>query len=221
MLRNLKDLRGYAIRATDGVIGEVDDFYFDDDDWGIRYLVVDTGGWLSGRKVLISPIALGSPDWMIQELPVSLTKRQVEHGPGIDTKKPVSRQQEAQYLGYYGYPYYWGGAGLWGMGAYPGSLPAEGRIEEDVKLHATRATPVREDCHLRSGKAVIGYHVKATDGDIGHLDDLLVDDDTWAIRYLIADTSNWWGGHHVLVAPKCLELARVIGLMNCNYSGSV
>jgi len=205
MLRSVKDLRGYAIRATDGVIGTVDDFYFDDEDWAIRYLVVDTGTWLSGRKVLISPIALGSPDWMTQVLPVSLTKRQVEHAPDIDTRKPVSRQHEAEYFGYYGYPYYWGGAGLWGMGAYPGSLSAEGRIEEDVKLHGTRATPVRDDCHLRSGRAVIGYHVKATDGDIGHLDDLLVDDDTWAIRYLIVDTSNWWGGHHVLVAPKWIE----------------
>jgi len=100
-LRNFKDLRGYAIRATDGVIVEVDDFYFDDEDWGIRYVVV-TGSWLSGRKVLILPIALGSPDWMIQELPLSLTKRQMEYAPDIDTKKPVSRQQEAEYLGYYG-----------------------------------------------------------------------------------------------------------------------
>lgn len=205
MLRNLKALRGYAIRATDGVIGEVDDFYFDDEDWGIRYLVVDTGTWLSGRKVLISPIALGSPDWMIQELPVSLTKRQVEHSPDIDTKKPVSRQQEAQYFGYYGYPYYWGGAGLWGMGAYPGSLTAEGRIEEDLKIHGSGASPLRDDCHLRSGNSVLGHHIEATDGDIGHLEDLIVDDYTWAIRYLVVDTSNWWGGHHVLVAPQWIE----------------
>ena len=202
MLRNVNDLRGYAIRATDGVIGTVDDFYFDDEDWGIRYLVVDTGNWLSGRKVLISPIALGSPDWMTQELPVSLTKRQVEHSPDIDTKKPVSRQHEAEYFGYYGYPYYWGGAGLWGMGAYPGSLTTESRIEEKLKAEGAHATRTPDDCHLRSSNAVIGHHIEATDGDIGHLQDLLVDDYTWAIRYLIVDTSNWWGGHHVLVAPQ-------------------
>ena len=95
MMRNVNDLRGYAIRATDGVIGTVVDFYFDDQDWGIRYLVVDTGNWLSGRKVLISPLALGLPDWMIRELPVSLTKSQVKRSPDIDTKKPVSRQHEA------------------------------------------------------------------------------------------------------------------------------
>jgi uncharacterized protein YrrD len=205
MLRNVKDLRGYAIRATDGVIGRVDDFYFDDEGWAIRYLVVDTGSWLSGRKVLISPIAIGSPDWTARSLPVSLTKVQVEHSPDIDTRKPVSRQHEAEYFGYYGYPYYWGGAGLWGMGAYPGSLTTEGRIEAELKAHRTHMARAPDDCHLRSSNAVTGHHIEATDGDIGHVQDLLVDDYTWAIRYLIVDTSNWWGGHQVLVAPQWIE----------------
>jgi hypothetical protein len=181
MLRKLTDLQGYAIRATDDFIGTVSDFYFDDDDWGVRYLIVDTGKWLSGRKVLISPLAIGPPDWTTR----GLTKAQVERSPDIDTRKPVSRQHEAEYFRYYGYPYYWSGAGLWGMGGYPGSLTTQGRITEDVKAHATHATPAPDDCHLRSSKAVIGYHIKATDGDIGHLEDLLVDDYTWAIRYLI------------------------------------
>jgi sporulation protein YlmC with PRC-barrel domain len=205
MLRNVKDLRGYGIRASDGVIGKVDDFYFDDETWAIRYLVVDTGTWLSGRKVLISPIALGHAGWMGRQLPVALTRAQVERSPDIDTKKPVSRQHEAQYFGYYGYPYFWGGAGLWGMGAYPGSLTAQGRIEEDLKAHASHATPPRDDCHLRSTNAVIGYHIKATDGDIGHLEDLLVDDHTWAISHLIVNTSNWWGGQRVLIPPHSIK----------------
>jgi hypothetical protein len=205
MLRNLKGLRGYAIRASDGVIGKVDDFYFDDDTWAIRYLVVDTGTWLSGRKVLISPIALGHAGWMGRQLPVALTRAQVERSPDIDTRKPVSRQHEAQYFGYYGYPYYWGGAGLWGMGAYPGSLTAQGRIEEDLKAHASQATPKPDDCHLRSSNAVIGHHINATDGDIGHLEGLLVDDHTWAISHLIVNTSNWWGGQRVLIAPHSLK----------------
>ena len=204
MLRNVKDLRGYAIRATDGVIGKVDDFYFDDQDWGIRYLVVETGTWLSGRKVLISPIALGHAGWMGRQLPVALTRAQVERSPDIDTRKPVSRQHEAQYFGYYGYPYYWGGAGLWGMGAFPGFLTTQGRIEERLKAQAD-APGVPDDCHLRSTNAVIGNHISATDGEIGHLEDLLVDDYSWAIRYLVVNTSNWWGGHRVLVAPKWIE----------------
>ena len=98
MLRNVKNLRGYVIRAIDGTVGKVDDFYFDDEDWGIRYLVVDTGSWLSGRKVLISPVTVGHAGWMARRLPVALTRAQVEHSPDIDTRKPVSRQHEAQYL---------------------------------------------------------------------------------------------------------------------------
>ena len=98
------------------------DFYFDDLAWVVRYLVVETGSWLSSRKVLISPIAIGHPDWAERVLPVSITKEQVKNSPDIDTDKPVSRQHEMQYLGYYGYPSYWGGAGLWGSGAYPGAM---------------------------------------------------------------------------------------------------
>ena len=96
MLRNVKNLRGYVIRAIDGTIGKLDDFYFDDEDWSIRYLVVDTGSWLSGRKVLISPVMVGHAGWLARRLPVALTRAQVEHSPGIDTRKPVSRQHEAR-----------------------------------------------------------------------------------------------------------------------------
>jgi uncharacterized protein YrrD len=176
MLRNVQELRSYAIHATDGIIGEVDDLYFDDEDWTIRYLVVETGSWLSGRKVLIPPTAIGHPDWLSQQLPVELTKAQVEGSPSVDTRKPVSRQHEAAYLGYYGYPYYWGGSE---------------RTSDEI--------------HLRSCRTVTGYHLHAKDGDIGHVEDLLVDDHNWAIRYLIANTSNWWGGHEVLVAPQWIE----------------
>jgi hypothetical protein len=127
MMRNVKELRGYAIRATNGVIGTVDDFYFDDEDWRIRYLIVSTGKWPSLRKVLISPCAIGSPDWMIQELPVSLTKAQVKRSPSIDTRKPVSRQEQ-EYARHFEFPTYWGGAGFWGMGAYPGNPTAANNI---------------------------------------------------------------------------------------------
>lgn len=200
-----KDLRGFSIRATDGVIGEVEDLYFDDEDWVIRYLVVDTSSWLHVSKVLISPLAIGQPDWIGRCLPAALTKAQIEKSPDIDTNKPVSRQQEAAYFQYYAYPNYWGGGGLWGMGAYPGSLTMQDGIEE--KMKAQQAPPVQssDDCHLRSCRAVIGNHVHAKDGDIGHVEDVLVDDHTWAIPYLIVDTRNWWVGHYVLVAPQRIE----------------
>ena len=200
MLRNVKDLRGFAIHATDGVIGEVDDLYFDDEDWTVRYLIVDTGGWLSGRKVLISPYAIGVPSWQERQLPVKLTKAQVEGSPDIDTQKPVSRQHEAHYSSYYGYPYYWGSEGLWGLGTYPGILPA------DVPPEIGKSGPQSfDDAHLRSCRELGGYHIQALDGDIGHVDDMLVDDHTWAIRYLTVDTSNWWGGHLVLISPQWVD----------------
>ena len=201
MLRSAKELLGYAIAASDGNIGEVDDLYFDDHAWAMRYLAVDTGTWLPGRRVLISPISLGQPDWLAQQLPVALTKERVRNSPDIDTQKPVSRQHEAEYFGYYGYPYYWGGMDLWGMGAYPGYLTSVGAVQAD-RVAAAKASHQTDDCHLRSCKAVTGNHIEATDGEIGHVADFLIDDETWAIRYLVVDTSNWWLGHQVLVAPR-------------------
>lgn len=216
MLRSINDLENYAIHATDGIIGHVKDFYFDDKAWVIRYLVVDAGTWLSSRKVLISPIAIGHPQWMEKILPVSITKEQVKNSPDIDTDKPVSRQHEIRYLGYYGYPYYWGGIGLWGGEAYPsmlmtgysgfGAMPPPLRSEaEEASARAEAAQHQDDDPHLRSCKAVNGYHIQATDGDIGHVEGFLVDEETWALRYFIVNTSNWWLGHQLLIAPPWIE----------------
>jgi len=207
MLRSVKDLQGYAIGASDGDIGQVDDLYFDDESWVLRYLAVDTGTWLPGRRVLISPISLGHPDWMVQRLPVTLTRERVKHSPDIDTQKPVSRQYEADYFRYYGYPYYWGGMGMWGMGAYPGYLTSASVVQADMDARsaAAKASHEADDCHLRSCQAVTGHHIEATDGEIGHVEDFLLDDETWAIRYIVVNTSNWWLGHKVLVAPRWIR----------------
>jgi len=216
MLRSLRALEGCAIRATDGVIGEVRDCYFDDHSWVIRYLVVEAGSWLSSRKVLISPVAVGHPDWIEKVLPVSLTRAQVRNSPDIDTDRPVSRQHEIRYLGYYGYPAYWGGSGIWGSGVYPNLMipdqagfaetPPGLRTEAERNEAAARSNPGRdEDPHLRSCNIVMSYHVEAEDGDIGHVEDMLIDDSTWAIRHLVVNTSNWWIGHPVLVTPDSIE----------------
>ena len=219
MLRNMKDLEGYAIRATDGDIGHVKDVYFEDQRWVVRYLIVETGSWLSSRKVLISPFAIGRPDWPGKVLPVSITKEQVKNSPDIDTDKPVSRQHEMQYLGYYGYPYYWGGAGLWGNGLSPSMMLTNGsyggRDAEENRAQPNRGRADLEtgrdedsDPHLRSCRAVMNYHIEASDGDIGHVENLLIDEETWAIRYMIVDTSNWWLGHQVLIAPQWIREVR-------------
>jgi hypothetical protein len=217
MLRSLTDLEGYAIQAIDGLIGHVKDFFLDDEAWVVRYLVVEAGSWLTSRKVLISPIAVGQPNWTDKVLAVSITRAQVKDSPDVDTDKPVSRQHEMEYFGYYGYhPYYWGGAGLWGGGAYPGAMLTGGGYAGSgagyLTAQAQQALAAREagrhendDPHLRSGKAVMKYHIEASDGGIGHLQGLLLDDETWAIRYLIVDTSNWWLGHQVLIAPKWIQ----------------
>ncbi|MEO6531963.1 MAG: PRC-barrel domain-containing protein [Pseudolysinimonas sp.] len=215
MLRSTQDLEHYAISATDGDIGHVTDFYFDDDAWVVRYLVVNTGSWLTGRTVLVSPISIREPDWINRTLAATITKEQVRHSPDIGAHKPVSRQYESLYLGYYGYANYWGGASMWGNGIYPSTLisghldDASARPEllpeQQPGASGDRRRRVNEDPHLRSCNEVVGYHLHASDGEIGHVEGFLLDEETWAIRFLIVNTSNWWLGHKVLIAPPWLK----------------
>ena len=205
MLKSVVQLQDGTIRATDGEIGKVEQFYFDDETWAIRYLVVNTGGWLSGRLVLVSPIALRQAEWQSKRLDVALTKKQIEDSPPIDTHKPVSRQHEALYLGYYGYPYYWGGAYLWGFASDPAALTVPKDAVTEAEALQARARKESADSHLRSTHEVKGYHIEAADGEIGHVADFIVDDETWAIRYLEVDTRNWWPGKQVLVSPQWIN----------------
>jgi len=207
MLRSVKSLEGFAIGATDGTVGKVKDFYFDDEAWVIRYVVVDTSVWLGGREVLVSPYSIGEPDWAGNVLPAMISKKQIEESPGIETDRPVSRQYERSYLGYYGYPYYWGGSSLWGDNYYPGSYRQGMDPADDNGYGGHLRAPAEEDGdpHLRSCDAVKGYHIRASDGEIGHVQGFLLDDLTWSIRYLIVNTSNWWVGHTVLVSPEWIR----------------
>lgn len=207
MLRSVDELKGYAVEATDGEVGSVVEFYFDDESWTIRYLVADTGTWLTGRKVLISPSALGDVDWSSRKLRVNVTRERVENSPGIDTDKPVSRQHEMDYSDYYGYPYYWGGPYLWGPVAMPsgyrGTYAPQRPTTVEKELEAAKRQ--QEDVHLRSTKEVSGYYIEASDGDIGHVEDFLIDDETWTIRYMVVDTRNWWPGKKVVVSPEWIR----------------
>ena len=216
MFRNTHDLQDYAIHATDGMVGHVRDFYFDDQAWVIRYLVVETGNWLTGRKVLVSPMLFEAPSWTARELSVSRTREEIKNSPDIDTERPVSRQQEVEYLNYYNYPYYWGGTSLWGGDMVPGMLvpgygslmaPPSGAIPAQVSGYVATEEERHgnDDPHLRSCLAVTGHHILAVDGEIGHVEGFLVDDQTWAIRYLVIDTSNWWLGRKVLIAPLWID----------------
>ena len=202
MLTNVTFLKGLVIQATDGELGTVDQFYFDDETWAIRYLTVETGGWLGGRQVLISPFAILHTDWPAKRLDVALTKKQVENSPDINTHQPVSRQHEAEYNRYYGYPYYWGGPYMWGPAFYPAGLALPTPSTEAMAGSIREESP---DSHLRSTEGISGYHVEATDGEIGHVDGFVLDDEAWAIRYIEVATRNWLPGKKVLVSPAWIE----------------
>ena len=196
MLRSLKDLEGYAAGATDGDVGRVVDFLLDDERWAVRYLVVEPGSFLDGSQVLVSPISFRDVDWPTHRFHLALTKEKVRKSPSIDADKPVSRQHEGDFSRYYGFPCYWRSSGLWGVSSVP-NAPAEDEPKEEP------AAPSGEpgDVHLRSTRDVRGYEIRGTDDAIGHVEDFLVDDETWQVKYLVVDTGNWWFGRKVLVAP--------------------
>ena len=201
MLWHASAINGYAIEDDDGDIDTVSDFLFDDASWQVRWLVVDTGNWLSGRKVLLPPSVLGRLYAKDRVFAVKLTMQQVKDSPEIDTDRPVSRQMEGNVYDYYGWTPYWGtGFYMGGFGYAPAAMagpPSGARRREEEIADAQRG---RDDPHLRSIEAVTGYHIHARDGEIGHVEDFLVEDADWSIRYLV-DTKNWWPGKKVLVSP--------------------
>jgi hypothetical protein len=198
MLRKATSLKGYHLGAIDGAIGHVKEFYFDDQTWHVRYLVADTGRWLPHRKVLISPHALGWIEDSERVLHVQLTREQVEKSPSIDADKPVSRQFEEEYLRYFGWPFYWADPLMWSASMIPPALPKK-------KDEPGAGESTHNDPHLRSMLEVIGCHVQVRDGEVGHVEDFLIDSDGWAIRDLMIDTRNWLPGKHVLIAPEWVK----------------
>ena len=202
MLRSMEELNGYVLAATDGEIGRCEDFLFDDETWAVRYMLANTGKWLPGRKVLISPISLGEPDWESRRFPVELTREQVETSPTIEEHEPVSRQYEAELFSHLGYLPYWGGGSVWGPGSVPGHLRSD---ELEDQAGVTVAIEPEGDPHLRSLDEVAGYRIDAEDDEVGHVEDFIVDDDDWIIRYMVVDTRNWLPGRKVIVPPGWVE----------------
>lgn len=214
MLERTSSLNDYFIRATDGQIGKIVDLLFDDDKWSVRWLVVDTGNWLSGRRVLLASSHLGQVDRSERQVLVQLSRDQVKGSPDVDTSRPVSRQAEASIYDYYNWSPYWSSMGAYGTPVVAGVAgiaplyPAPGAVADGVtKARRTELEAGRreEDPHLRSASEVTGYYIEASDGAIGHVEDFLIDDDDWSIRYAIVDTKNWWPGKFVLIAPDWIE----------------
>ncbi|MFO7938019.1 MAG: PRC-barrel domain-containing protein [Kiritimatiellia bacterium] len=197
MLIKIEELQSYSLDSLDGEIGKVKEFYFDDRYWSIRYLVADTGHWLMERQVLISPYALVAVDKDTQNIIINLNRQQIENSPSLNSDMPVSRQFEAKYFEYYQWPKYWVGTHMWGVN------PDIRRSDEKNQSELTVAE--EWNANLRSTSAVSGYYIHAQDGEIGHVDDFIIDDETWSIRYLVINTSNWWLGKKVLIAPSWIE----------------
>jgi hypothetical protein len=206
MLIKTKTLQGYKLDSRDGEIGKVKEFYFDDRHWTVRYLVAETGTWLVNRQVLISPYALASVNPDAKNIGIDLTKKQIENSPPLESHKPVSHQFEQAYYGYYQYPEYWTGPYSWGTNPEIVRDPEARALDKAHLKQVERAQRKNHwDPHLRSTADVSGHHIQALDGEIGHVKDSIIDDETWAIRYLVVDTHNWWPGKKVLVSPQWIE----------------
>lgn len=201
MLQSVTKLFEDKLGASDGEIGHVKDFYFDDQNWAVRYLVADTGSWMPGRLVLISPHALGTLYQAGRILLVNLTRHEIENSPLIESHKPVSRQYEEEYHRYYGWPFYWQGDQLWGMSAFPIASSPSGR-STSKRSTAKGGKRKSGDPHLRSAKAIIGYHIQATDEVFGHVTDFVLDDKDWTIRQVVIDTGHWLQGKRVMISPS-------------------
>ncbi len=204
MLRSLKKLCGDKLGASDGEIGHVKDFYFDDSSWAVRFAIADTGSWLPGRKVLISPHAFGTLHQVDKLLLVNLTRKQIEDSPSIESRKPVSRQYEEECYRYYGWPYYWQGDALWGMTAFPIWDPTTTVPPGESSL-ATAPQTECADPHLRSMQAVDGYRIQATDGIVGHVCDFLMDAQSWAISQFVIKTGHRLSGKEVQVPTSTVQ----------------
>ncbi len=189
-LHRLSKLQRYNLYAADGEIGSLEDVYFDDSTWTVRYCVVKTGGWFNQKSLLISTVAVGGIDEVKGEIAVELSRDQIKGSPPLDSEKPISRQYEADYFRYYGWPPYWE------------SFPISPSVTNPEHATPPGTEPRRrEDSRLRSSLEVVGYHILAEDGEIGHVADFIIDENTSKLCYLEIDTRNWWPGKHILLNP--------------------
>ena len=207
MLLRAKELDGCKVAATDGELGEIKDFFFDVDDWTLRYFVIETGNWLSRRRVLIAPDAVDQPAFTAEprELRVKLTQEQIRNSPDVDTEMPFSRQQETAYRDYYAWPIYWPMATFTagGVGVAPPLVSAHQPTHDEAE--AAKLGQQQEDVRLRSAHEVRGYGLRATGGSVGHIRDFVLDDGDWRVAYLVIDTGNWLPGKDVLIAPDWIS----------------
>ncbi|HLS85512.1 MAG TPA: PRC-barrel domain-containing protein [Burkholderiales bacterium] len=208
MLHSVKEMRGDVIVARDGEVGAVGDLYFDDERWGVRYLAVETNGWLAGRQILIPPSSIDRSRSSEQTICVTVSRDELRRSPELGGGE-VSRSHEMALARYYGFPYYWIGPELWGPAPRPVNAEAArdaGRSAAiEMQEHAESSEAGPAPSRLRSAADVVGYRLEATDGAAGHVEDVLFDDDTWSVAHLVIDTRDWLPGRKVLLSPGLVE----------------
>ena len=197
-MRSARQFRKADIAGVDGSFGSVSDVYFDSQSWAIRYLVVDTGKWLPGRRVLISPDAIAADQSTEDVIRLNLTREQIEKSPDVSLDQPVSRQIEAMLYTYYGWPAYWSAGPSAGATAPVTPIPAGPPPQNPVP--ESESNP-----YLRSMEEVSGYRVQALDGEIGHVEDLVIDDQARNVRMIVVDTRNWLPGKKVRIPPRWVD----------------
>jgi PRC-barrel domain len=187
MLHELKMLAGSSVTATDGEIGCIRTFLFDDQSWMVHYVAVEVGHWAGRRDVVIAVSAIDQPNWSSRSFRVRMTKQQVSESPDIDTEKPVTFQQRIAMEKYFGRFACWVDEEF-GMSSIPTGVeyPIDGK----------------EDPHLRSTEDMLGYEVWAADGDMGRLEGFVVDEATWHLGYLDVQAGGWLRDRSVLVPTR-------------------
>lgn len=202
MLNKAKKLNNYTLKCIDGEIGKVKEFYFDDQTWEIRYILVNTGNWLFNRKVMISPLSILSVNHEEEYITTKLSKDQIENSPNLESEKPVSKQFLKAYHHYYAFPMYTGNLAYTGVGS---AIPIK-------PLETNQKNPIFEteeetewDPHLRSTAKVSGYRLHSTEDDFGHVDDFIIDVESWKIHYLEIDTNNWLPGKKVILSTSWID----------------
>jgi len=204
MLRNASGINGYSIFASDGHVGNIRDFLFDDVCWVVRWLVVDTGRWHANHRVLLPPSVLGHPNRAKREFAVRLTIQEIKNSPAIDTDEPISQQIESNIYDYYRLVPYWGVGHYLRRYGFSGGLELPGLVRpREAKI--PEIGPHSGDPHLRSIESVTGYHVHALDGDIGHVEDFRLEDADWSVHYFVVDSRNWWPEKKVLVSLRSAQ----------------
>lgn len=202
MLLATSTIEGSKIEATDGRIGSVETFLFDEEQWVLRYIVAHHGFWIFGRTVLLSPVSVRGTLDDGTSIRVGLSKDQIRNAPAAELARPISRRKEEQFHRYYQIPVYWGGSGLWGSAMTPMEA---GTVTYEPDPNKEPLDAAEEEYHLRSTHELEEYRLDTADGKAGTVAGFIIEDTTWAVRYLRVETERSAGGGSLFISPHWVD----------------